>query len=129
MARILIIDDEAAIRDNLAQLLRLEGHETHQAADGIAGLDAARRLRPDVVFCDILMPGIDGYGVLAGMRATPELAATPFLFLTASANQDARAQALKRGADDYLVKPFRIADVLDAIARQLDRTGNNRGKT
>jgi CheY-like chemotaxis protein len=129
MARILIIDDEAPIRENLAQLLRLEGHETHQAADGIAGLDAARRLRPELIFCDILMPGIDGYGVLAGIRGSPELAATPFLFLTASANQDARAQALKRGADDYLVKPFKIADVLEVIAQQLDKTGNNRGKT
>jgi CheY-like chemotaxis protein len=129
MARILIIDDEAPIRENLAQLLRLEGHETHQAADGIAGLDAARRLRPELIFCDILMPGIDGYGVLAGIRGSPELAATPFLFLTASANQDARAQALKRGADDYLVKPFKIADVREVIAQQLDKTGNNRGKT
>lgn len=128
MTRILIIEDEAAIRDNLARLLRLEGFETYEAPDGVAGLDAARTLRPDLIICDILMPGIGGYGVLAGVRGTPELAATPFLFLTASANHDERAQALKRGADDYLVKPFRIADVLDAIARRLGGAGNDREK-
>lgn len=127
MASILIIEDEAPIRDNLAQLLRLEGYETHQAADGIAGLEAARRLRPDLVICDILMPGLDGYGVLAGLRDSPELATTPFIFLTASANLEDRTQALKRGADDYLVKPFKITDVLDAIAYQLDSTKNSRG--
>lgn len=128
MAKILIIEDEAPIRENLARMLQLEGHEVHEAADGLTGLDSARRLRPDLVLCDILMPGTDGYGVLAGVRGTPELAATPFLFLTASANHDARAQALKRGADDYLVKPFTIADVLEAIARQLGKADNNGGK-
>ena len=127
MARILIIEDEAAIRDNLARLLRLEGHDTHEVADGVAGLDAARTLHPDLILCDILMPGIDGYGVLAGVRGTPELVATPFLFLTASANLDERAQALKRGADDYLVKPFKIDDVLKAITCRLDGKKNGGG--
>jgi DNA-binding response OmpR family regulator len=121
MAHILIIEDESAIRDSLARLLQLEGHRVDEASDGIAGLEAARALHPGLIICDILMPGIGGYGVLAGVRDTPELAATPLLFLTASANRDERAQALKRGADDYLVKPFRIADVLDAISRQLER--------
>ena len=123
MAKILVIEDEAPIRGNLARLLRLEGYTVVEAADGVAGLEAVRAERPDLVLCDILMPGVDGYGVLAELRGAPDLAATPFLFLTASANQEERAQALKRGADDYLVKPFRIADVLAAVARLLGKRG------
>lgn len=119
MASILIIDDELPIRSNLAQLLRLEGHQVAEAGDGVSGLQAARDGRPDLIICDILMPGVDGYGVLAELRGAPDTAAIPFVFLTASANLEERAQALKRGADDYLVKPFRIADVLAAIGRLL----------
>lgn len=119
MAKILVIEDEAPIRGNLVRLLRLEGYTVVEAADGVAGLDAMRTERPDLILCDILMPGVDGYGVLTELRGTPELAATPFLFLTASANMEERARALKRGADDYLVKPFRIDDVLAAITRLL----------
>lgn len=121
MASILIIEDEAPIRDNLRQLLRLEGYEVLEAADGVSGIETVRTTRPDLVLCDILMPGMDGYGVLAELRSTPDLVAIPFIFLTASANLEDRSQALKRGADDYLIKPFKIADLLAAIKRQLDK--------
>jgi CheY-like chemotaxis protein len=121
MATILIIEDEAPIRENLRQLLQLEGYSVLEAADGISGIEAALASRPDLILCDILMPGVDGYGVLAELRGTPDLTAIPFVFLTASASLEDRSQALKRGADDYLIKPVRIADLLAAIKRQLDK--------
>jgi CheY-like chemotaxis protein len=125
MATILIIEDEAPIRENLHQLLRLEGYAVLQAADGVSGIEVALTSRPDLILCDILMPGVDGYGVLAELRGAPAMAATPFVFLTASANLEDRSQALKRGADDYLIKPVKIADLLAAIKRQLDKKMHN----
>ena len=124
MATILIIEDEVPIRDNLRQLLQLEGYVVLEAADGVSGIEVAVTSRPDLILCDILMPGVDGYGVLAELRGNPDLAATPFVFLTASASLEDRSQALKRGADDYLIKPVKIADLLAAIKRQLDKKTN-----
>lgn len=126
MATILIIEDEAPIRENLRQLLQLEGYAVLEAGDGISGIEAALTSRPDLILCDILMPGVDGYGVLAELRGTPDLTAIPFVFLTASASLEDRSQALKRGADDYLIKPVKIADLLAAIKRQLDKKMFNR---
>ena len=121
MATLLIVEDETPIRTNLRQLLQLEGHQVIEAASGEAGLAAVGRQRPDLVLCDILMPGIDGYAVLAALRGNPDTASLPFIFLTASANRNERDQAIARGADEYLVKPVRIAEVLAAIERVLQR--------
>lgn len=126
MTTILVIEDEAPIRENLRQLLQLEGYTVLEAADGVSGIEATRTSHPDLILCDILMPGVDGYGVLAELRGAPAMAAIPFIFLTASANLEDRSQALKRGADDYLIKPFKIADLLAAIKQQLDKRSNNR---
>ncbi len=127
MAKLLIIEDEAPIRANLGQLLRLEGHTVSAAENGKTGIAEARASPPDLILCDILMPEMDGYAVLAALRATPGIATTPFIFLTASANREERAQALKRGASDYLVKPFKIEEVLNAIERALHK--KSRGET
>jgi CheY-like chemotaxis protein len=124
MTTILIIEDEAPIRDNLRQLLQLEGYAVLEAADGVSGIEVAFTSRPDLILCDILMPGVDGYGVLAELRGTPDFAAIPFVFLTASASLEDRSQALRRGADDYLIKPVKIADLLTAIKRQLEKMNN-----
>jgi CheY-like chemotaxis protein len=124
MTTILIIEDEAPIRDNLRQLLQLEGYAVLEAADGVSGIEVAFTSRPDLILCDILMPGVDGYGVLAELRGTPDFAAIPFVFLTASASLEDRSQALRRGADDYLIKPVKIADLLAAIKRQLEKMNN-----
>ena len=71
MKRILIIEDEKFTRDNLAIILRMEGYEAHTAADGRAGIETARRVRPDLILCDVMMPELDGHAVLAALRAAP----------------------------------------------------------
>ncbi|MGE0557134.1 MAG: response regulator transcription factor [Burkholderiales bacterium] len=121
MATLLIIEDETPIRANLRQLLQLEGYTVLETANGEEGVAAAHARQPDLVLCDILMPGMDGYAVLAALRASPATKALPFIFLTASANRSEREQAIARGADEYLVKPVRIAEVLAAIDSVLQR--------
>jgi CheY-like chemotaxis protein len=119
MARVLVIEDEAPLRANLVRILSAEGHEVASAADGDEGLRRARDVRPELVICDILMPRVDGYAVLAGLRSQPETAGIPFIFLTASADKDDLARGLQSGANDYVTKPFKIADLLAAVKRQL----------
>ena len=118
MARILLIDDEAGLRQVMAEILTSGGHDTTLAADGNEGLEALRQAMPDLVLCDINMPGLDGFGVLKAIRADPALAPLPFVFLTSEA--DVRA-GLVSGADDYLTKPVAAADLLAAIDARLAR--------
>ncbi len=126
MPTILIIEDHAALRENLTDLLTLEGHRVLSAADGIAGLELARQKRPDLVLCDIMLPGLDGWGILAALRAEPATAALPFVFLTAKGDAaDVRA-GMRQGADDYLAKPFTRVDLLDAIRTRLQRAAQQR---
>jgi CheY-like chemotaxis protein len=125
LATLLVIEDEAPLRANLVRILTAEGHQVLVAQDGDEGIRHAREGRPDLVICDILMPRVDGYGVLAALRSRPETAAIPFVFLTASADKEELARGLKSGANDYVTKPFRIADLLAAIRRQLT-AGENR---
>src|SRR6476469_5413528 len=102
----------------MAEILASAGHETTLAADGNEGLDALRRQPPDLVLCYINMPGLDGFGVLKAIRADPDLAPLPFVFLTSEF--DVRA-GLVSGADDYLTKPVAAADLLAAIDARLAR--------
>ena len=119
MQTVLVIEDEAPLRANLARILSAEGYQVAVAADGDEGVRRAREARPDLVICDILMPRMDGFGVLATLRSRPETAAVPFLFLTASADKEDLARGLKSGANEYVTKPFRIADLLAAVRRLL----------
>lgn len=119
MKRILVIEDEAHIRANLVRLLTLEGYAVEAAEDGAAGLAAARAHRPDLVICDLLMPELDGYGVLGGLRQDPATAATPFIMLTASAEESARETAWARGVDGFITKPFALRDVLQEVKARL----------
>jgi CheY-like chemotaxis protein len=119
MATLLVIEDEAPLRANLVRLLTAEGYRVVTAADGDEGIRRAREHQPDLVICDILMPLVDGYGVLATLRSRPETAATPFIFLTASADKEDLERGLQSGANDYVTKPFKIADLLAAIRRRL----------
>jgi CheY-like chemotaxis protein len=119
MATLLIIEDEAPLRANLVRIFSAEGYRVIAAADGNEGIRRAREARPDLVICDILMPLVDGFGVLASLRSQPETAAIPFIFLTASADKENLARGLRSGANDYVTKPFKIADLLAAVRKRL----------
>ena len=121
MARLLLIDDERDLREVLAEVLHDAGHEIAQAASGSAGVEAAQETHPDLVLCDVDMPGMDGYAVLAAIRADPSLASTPFLFLTGLAAEHHARAALNMGADDYLTKPVSNADLVKAVEARLAR--------
>ena len=119
MATLLVIEDEAPLRANIARILSAEGYEVITAVDGNEGMQRVREKRPDLVICDILMPRLDGFGVLATLRSRPETAAIPFIFLTASADKADLARGLKSGANEYVTKPFKITELLTAIRRHL----------
>lgn len=121
MPTVLVIEDEAPLRANLARILSAEGYQVVVAADGDEGVQRVRETRPDAVICDILMPRLDGFGVLAALRSRPETAAIPFIFLTASADKVDLARGLQSGANEYVTKPFKIADLLAAVKRLLPK--------
>lgn len=119
MATVLVIEDEAPIRANLERLLKAEGYAVIAVGDGASGVAAAKEQRPDVVICDILMPGMDGYGVLAELLADAETARIPLIFLTASADKDDRRRGIASGARDYMTKPFKLAELLAVVRKHL----------
>lgn len=119
MHLILVIDDEALIRANLVLLLEAEGFRVVQAESGFRGLELAREHQPDLIICDVTMPRLDGYGVLAQLRQDPLTATTPFIFLTGHTNQADVRQGMNLGADDYLSKPFTRPELLQAISTRL----------
>lgn len=121
MAKILVIEDEPAIRVNLLKLLSAEGFAAIGAENGIKGVELARKDQPDLIICDIMMPELDGYGVLETLQQDQVTATIPFIFLTAKVGRDDLRQGMKLGADDYLTKPFTRAEVLEAIATRLQK--------
>lgn len=121
MTKILIIEDEKHTRENLATILEMEGYEPLTAADGVAGVDAARKGSPDLIICDVTMPKLDGYGVLAKLRNEEGTASVPFIFLTAKGDRPDVRAGMNLGADDYLTKPASAEEVLAAIETRLIR--------
>jgi two-component system sensor histidine kinase/response regulator len=115
MTRLLVIEDNNLLLQGVTTILELEGYETLIAADGISGLEQARQNLPDLILCDVNLPRLDGYGVLEAVRTDICLAQTPFLFLSAAAGQESIRRALELGADGYLLKPFDVPDLLEAI--------------
>jgi DNA-binding NarL/FixJ family response regulator len=122
MKKILIIEDEPEMRRNLATVLRLEKYQPLTAENGNLGIEAAKREDPDLILCDVMMPGLDGYGVLQALRADAKLALVPFVFLTAKGEKDDLRSGMNLGADDYLTKPVAKADLLKAIEARLRRS-------
>jgi DNA-binding NarL/FixJ family response regulator len=120
---ILIIEDEPEMRRNLATILRLERFHPLVAENGRQGVEAALRERPDLILCDVMMPELDGYGVLRELRAEAATRATPFIFLTAKGEKPDIRSGMNLGADDYLTKPVAKADLLAAISARLTRAG------
>ena len=119
--QILIIDDEASIRTNIQRFLRLEGYVVREAVNGSSGLASAAANRPDLIICDVMMPEMDGFTVLAKLRENAESAIIPFIFLTASVEQDDQRFGLSLGADAYLAKPFNLSELLALVRRKLDQ--------
>jgi two-component system, OmpR family, response regulator MprA len=118
---LLVVDDDAAVREALALVLGLDGFEVTTAADGREGIRTISSGRPDAVILDVLMPGLDGLEVCRRMRATGDR--TPVLMLTARAEVTERVAGLEAGADDYLVKPFAREELIARLRALLRRTG------
>ena len=122
MKKILVIEDEPEMRRNITALLRYQDYEPIAAENGRAGVEAARRYHPDLILCDVMMPELDGYGVLQALQADPVLAHIPFIFLTAKGEKDDLRSGMNLGADDYLTKPVANADLVRAIETRLRRS-------
>jgi PAS domain S-box-containing protein len=116
--RVLLADDNADMRDYVRRLLD-ERYDTIVVADGQAALDAIRRDRPDLVLTDVMMPVLDGFGLLSEIRADPALRDLPVILLSARAGEEARAEGLDAGADDYLTKPFAARELLARVGANL----------
>ena len=129
MKRILLIEDHPPMRENLVLMLQMEGFTVTWAEDGICGIERARSSRPDLILCDVMMPGLDGYGVLQALRADPATATIPFIFLTAKGEKMDQRAGMNLGADDYLVKPVAKEEVLAAIAARLERRHQHEQQT
>jgi len=121
MKKILVIEDEQIIRENILKLLKAEGFDVTGAENGAQGLNAAVSNLPDVIICDVMMPELDGYGVLMALRSNPVTATLPFVFLTGKAERSEMRQGMELGADDYLTKPFTKAELVGAISSRLKK--------
>ena len=121
MPKILIIEDEEAVRENILDLLEAEAFETIAAANGRIGVHLAISEVPDLILCDLMMPQLDGYGVLTALRQDPSTATIPFIFLTAKSAKSDFRQGMNMGADDYITKPFTRAELLSAIMNRLEK--------
>ncbi len=119
MKKILLIEDNLGIRENTSEILSLAGYDVSTAENGKIGVDLAQRLKPDLIICDIMMPELDGYGVLHILNKKPETSAIPFIFLTAKTEKTDIRKGMTLGADDYLTKPFDDTDLLNAIETRL----------
>lgn len=118
--KVLIIEDDSSIRETLRELLELNGLEVLAAANGAEGLQLAEA-KPDFVFCDLTMPGMDGFAVLEALRARETGQLVPFIFLTAKADRSEQRRGMVLGADDYITKPFSEKDIMDAITARSRR--------
>lgn len=126
MVKILIIEDESLLREEIAEWLTFEGYEASTAPDGVVGVRKALLERPDLIICDIMMPGLDGYGVLIEVHAHPETVDMQFIFVTArSAHEDIR-MGMALGADDYITKPFSRKEILQAIEARIRKKEQQR---
>lgn len=121
MKRILIIDDEAELRDEITTILKFEGFEVLAASDGINGIQIANDMLPDLIICDVSMPGLNGFELLDTLQQDSQTAFIPFIFLTAFADYENQRRGMALGADDYLSKPFLRQDLLNAIQSRLEK--------
>jgi len=122
MKKILVIEDEPEMRRNITALLRYYDYEPIAAENGRKGLELARREKPDLILCDVMLPELDGHGVLQAMQTDEALVRTPFIFLTARGEKEDVRSGMNLGADDYLTKPVANSDLVRAIETRLRRS-------
>ena len=121
MKQILLIEDNKAVRENTAELLELANYKMLVAANGKIGVDLALKHKPDLIICDIMMPDLDGYGVLHLLSRKEETSTIPFIFLTAKTEQTELRKGMEMGADDFITKPFDDVELLKVIEVRLKK--------
>lgn len=121
MTTILIIEDEQPIRENMIDLLRLEGYTVQGACNGGYGVELAQQIVPDLIICDVMMPDIDGFAVLKMLREDLATSCIPFIFVTARSDRHAQRMGMQLGADDFITKPFTTPELLEAVQTRLRR--------
>lgn len=121
MKKILLIEDNEEIRENTSEILSLANYHVLEAANGKIGVDLAKKEHPDLIICDIMMPQLDGYGVLHMLSKNPDTSSIPFIFLTAKSEKDDFRKGMNLGADDYLTKPFDDVELLDVVEMRLKK--------
>src|SRR6187431_2492001 len=121
MKKILLIEDNNDMRENTMEILELANYHVTAAKNGKEGVEQAQKEKPDLIICDIMMPVLDGYGVLHMLSKNTETASIPFIFLTAKAERTDLRKGMEMGADDYLTKPFDSIELLNAIEIRLKK--------
>ena len=124
MATILLIEDRNDILENLSEYLEMEGHTVLVACNGKTGIELARKFLPDLIVCDVLMPGMNGFEVLHLLKDVLKTSRIPFIFSTSLSEKIDKSEALKLGADDYIVKPFEP----EALTEMIDTCLESRRK-
>lgn len=129
MKKILIIEDEPSVLENILELLEGQDYEVKGAHNGILGIEVARQFIPDLIVCDIMMPELDGYGVLGEIQKDANLSTTPFIFLTAKSELSDLRHGMELGADDYLTKPFLPDELFRTVETRLKKSEKFESKT
>ena len=119
--KILVVEDEATIRNNVVSMLRMEGFDVLEANNGRVALALAREHIPGLILSDVMMPELDGYGLLEQLRADPATATIPLIFLSARTDRADRRRGMNLGADDYLGKPFSHGELMEAVTARIKR--------
>ena len=122
MKTILLIEDDAVLRENTAELLELSSYNVIIASHGKSGVFMATEHLPDLIVCDIMMPELDGYGVLKELSKNEETKQIPFIFLSAKTERQDVRKGMNLGADDYITKPFNEEELIDAIKSRLAKS-------
>ena len=126
--KILVIEDDINVRESICDLLETKSYQAASADNGLDGIKLAREIKPDLILCDVMMPGLSGHDVLKDLRSTNDLAITPFVFLSAKSQKDDVRAGMNLGADDYLTKPFLAKELFDVIESRLERREAIRNK-
>ncbi len=121
MKKILIIEDDFSIRENLEELLRLSEFDVYTAPNGKEGIKMASDILPTLILCDIMMPGIDGYAVKEVLQEKEDTASIPFIFLTAKSETKEIRKGMILGADDYIIKPYESKELIDSIYKRIEK--------